>query len=99
MALLKILDVTALWNANLLTSVITNIANADKTHRMPLMFLLGALQILVYFVVFSFLIKKFNYHTPGREGEPAQRENSGAFTASPAAPPRPGARPPPGDRR
>ena len=33
MALLKILDVTALWNANLLTSVITNIANADKTHR------------------------------------------------------------------
>ena len=79
MALLKILDVTALWNANLLTSVITNIANADKTHRMPLMFVLGALQILVYFVVFSFLIKKFNYHTPGREGEPA-----GAGAAAPA---------------
>ena len=43
------------------------------------MFVLGALQILVYFVVFSFLIKKFNYHTPGREGEPA-----GAGAAAPA---------------
>lgn len=67
MALLKLLDITALWNANLLTSILTNIANVDKTHRMPLMFVLGIIQILVYFVVFSFLIKKFNYHTPGRE--------------------------------
>ena len=71
MALLKIFGVIALWNANLLTTVITNLANADKTVRMPLMWLLGALQIVVYFVVFSFLIKKFNYHTPGREGDPA----------------------------
>lgn len=70
MALLKIFGVVALWNANLLTSILTNIANADKTVRMPLMWLLGALQIVVYFVVFSFLIKKFNYHTPGREGDP-----------------------------
>ena len=74
MALLKILDVTALWNANLLTSVITNIANADKTHRMPLMFVLGALQILVYFVVFSFLIKKLDLKTPGREDDDADSE-------------------------
>ncbi len=72
MALLKVFGVVALWNANLLASIFTNIANADKTVRMPLMFLLGLIQILVYFVVFSFLIKKFNYHTPGREGEPAQ---------------------------
>ncbi len=70
-ALLKAFGVIALWNGNLLASIITNIANADKTVRMPLMFLLGALQILVYFVVFSFLIKKFKYHTPGREGDTA----------------------------
>ena len=31
---------------------------------------MGALEILVYFLVFTFLIKKFNYHTPGREGDP-----------------------------
>ena len=31
------------------------------------MWVLGLLQIVVYFLVFTFLIKKFNYHTPGRE--------------------------------
>lgn len=83
MALLKVFGVIALWNANLLTSVLTNIANADKTVRMPLMWVLGALQIVVYFVLFSFLIKKFNYHTPGREGEPAP---AGAVAAAADAP-------------
>ena len=69
-ALLKVFGIIALWNGNLLASIVTNIANMDKTVRMPLMFLLGAIQILVYFLVFSFLIKKFKYHTPGREGDP-----------------------------
>ena len=67
MALLKAFGVVALWNGNLLGSILTNIANADKTNRMWLMWVLGLLQIVVYFLVFTFLIKKFNYHTPGRE--------------------------------
>lgn len=86
MALLKQFGVIALWNSNLLTSIITNIANADKTVRMPLMFVLGIVQILVYFFVFSFMIKKFNYHTPGREGEPGQAK---VEDAAPAAEPFP----------
>lgn len=85
MALLKVFGVIALWNANLLTSVLTNIANADKTVRMPLMWLLGALQIVVYFVLFSFLIKKFNYHTPGREGDPAPAGSAPLVQAAAAA--------------
>ena len=40
----------------------------EKTHW-PVMMILGLAQIIVYFVVFSFLIKKFNYKTPGREDE------------------------------
>lgn len=84
MALLKALGIIALWNGNLLATIITNIANADKTVRMPLMFLLGVLQAVVYFVVFSFLIKKFNYHTPGREGEPGASAEPEQKTASPA---------------
>lgn len=83
MALLKALDVVALWNGNLLGSILTNIANADKTNRMWLMWVLGLLQILVYFVVFSFLIKKFKFHTPGREGEP-QGSGSAAIPSSDA---------------
>ena len=70
MALLKAFGVIALWNGNLLGSILTNIANASKTNRMWLMWVLGLAQIVVYFLVFSFLIKKFHYHTPGREGEP-----------------------------
>ena len=77
MAMLKAFDVVALWNGNLLGSILTNIANADKTNRMWLMWVLGLLQIVVYFVVFSFLIKKFKFHTPGREGEP---QGSGSAT-------------------
>ena len=66
-ALLKICDVTAFCGGNLLASVLMNLsAGVEKTHW-PVMFLLGIIQIVLYFVVFSFLIKKFNYKTPGRE--------------------------------
>ena len=37
------------------------------------------MQIVVYFLVFSFLIKKFKYHTPGRE-EPVQTSAEPALT-------------------
>ena len=69
-AMLKVFDIVALWNGNLLASIVTNIANASKGHNVPMMFVMGALQALVYFVVFTALIKKFRYHTPGREGDP-----------------------------
>lgn len=66
-ALLKVFDVTAFCGGNLLASLIMNITvGVEKTHW-PVMIILGIVQILVYFVVFSFLIKKFNYKTPGRE--------------------------------
>ena len=82
MAMLKAFGVIALWNGNLLGSILTNIANASKTEKMWLMWVLGLVQIVVYFVVFTFFIKKFNYHTPGREGEPLA-----AGAAAPAAVP------------
>ena len=66
-ALLKIFDVTAFCGGNLIASVLLNLsAGVEKTHW-PMMFLLGFIEIIVYFVVFSFLIKKFKYKTPGRE--------------------------------
>ncbi|MDD7280704.1 MAG: PTS transporter subunit EIIC [Erysipelotrichaceae bacterium] len=75
-ALLKIFDVTAFCGGNLLASVLLNVsAGVSKTHW-PTMFILGIVQIILYFVVFSFLIKKFNYHTPGREEVAAETESS-----------------------
>ncbi len=69
-ALLKIFDVTAFCGGNLIASLLMNVsAGVSKTHW-PVMFALGIVQALLYFVLFSFLIKKFRFHTPGREGEP-----------------------------
>ena len=68
-ALLKVFDVTAFCGGNLLASILMNVTvGVEKTHW-PVMMLLGLVQIVVYFGVFSFLIKKFNYKTPGREDE------------------------------
>lgn len=73
-ALLKIFDVTAFCGGNLLASVIMNTTvGIEKTHW-PVMMILGIIQIIVYFVVFSFLIKKFNYKTPGREVDNIEKE-------------------------
>ena len=86
MAMLKAFGVIALWNGNLLGSILTNIANASKTEKMWLMWVLGLLQIVVYFVVFTFFIKKFNYHTPGREGEPLSAAAAAPAEAAAEAP-------------
>lgn len=68
-ALLKIFDVTAFCGGNLLASLLMNVVvGVQKTHW-PVMVALGIVQILVYYFLFSFLIKKFNYKTPGREDD------------------------------
>ena len=79
-ALLKIFDVTAFCGGNLLASLIMNITvGVEKTHW-PVMIILGIVQILVYFVVFSFLIKKFNLKTPGREDEDTSKDKEPSKT-------------------
>lgn len=66
-ALLKIFNVTAFCGGNLLASIIMNVSAGVEKTNYPMMFLLGAIEIVVYFVVFSFIIKKMDYATPGRE--------------------------------
>ena len=74
-ALLKIFDVTAFCGGNLLASLLMNIVvGVEKTHW-PVMVALGIVQILVYYFLFSFLIKKFNYKTPGREDDTDDTSN------------------------
>ncbi|KAA0948696.1 PTS glucose transporter subunit IIBC [Sporosarcina sp. ANT_H38] len=64
--LLKLFGVTAM-SGGLLNSVIMNVVLGVEKTNYPIYFLLGALQIVVYFVLFSFIIKKLNLKTPGRE--------------------------------
>ncbi len=67
MALIKILDIHMFTNAGIIGNVLYNLSYGAEGTKWPLGLLLGIIQIAVYFVVFSFLIKKFNFKTPGRE--------------------------------
>lgn len=85
-ALLKIFDVTAMCGGNLLASLIMNgTMGVEKTHW-PIMVLLGIVQILVYFFLFTFLIRKFNYATPGRETATAAVNTSDSAQSTQSAP-------------
>lgn len=73
--LLKAFHVTG-FTTNLLGSVLMNLsAGAEKTNY-PTLYLLALGEIVVYFVVFTVLIKAFDLRTPGRavEGTEQDRE-------------------------
>ncbi len=66
-ALLSIFDVTAFTGGNLITSSIMNVAFGAERTNFPMLFVLGISQIVIYFLVFTFLIQKLDLKTPGRE--------------------------------
>lgn len=65
-ALLKVFNIHAM-TTGLINSFVMNLAAGAERTNFPMMYLLAAIEIVVYFVVFVFLIKKFNLRTPGRE--------------------------------
>ena len=76
MVLLNALQVRA-FTSNLLGSLVFNLSAApQQTHRVPLLYLLGVLEILTYAVVFSAIIRVLDLPTPGRapERETAARQ-------------------------
>lgn len=75
-ALLKVFNVTAFCGGNLLMSLIMNVTDGVERTNWPVMLILGIAQIVLYFVLFSFLIKKFNLKTPGREDAPDADDTS-----------------------
>ena len=59
----------------MLASILMNLSAGVERTQWPTMLVLGIVQILLYFFLFSFLIKKFNYKTPGREDDLAETRN------------------------
>ena len=53
----------------MLASILMNLSAGVERTKWPVMLALGIVQILLYFFLFSFLIKKFGYKTPGREDD------------------------------
>ncbi|WP_169950497.1 PTS transporter subunit EIIC [Microbispora sp. H11081] len=56
-------------------------ATKDNTHNFWLIMLIGVIYFVLYYVIFSFLIKKLNIMTPGREPEPDVDSGESAETA------------------
>lgn len=78
MVILNILDIRAATNG--LSSMILNVALGSEMTKWPLLIGLGIAQILLYYFLFSFLIKKFNLKTPGREDKKSS-QNKGETEA------------------
>lgn len=73
--LLNVCGVTG-FTTNLLGSILMNLSAGVEKTNYPILYLLALLEIVVYFLVFTFLIKKFNLKTPGRaiEGTEGDKE-------------------------
>ena len=64
--LLHVFHVTG-FTTNLLGSILMNLSSGAEKTNYPTLYLLALCEILVYFVVFTVLIKAFHLRTPGRE--------------------------------
>ena len=69
LVLLKVLSIPAATQGGIINIMVSNLVLGVEKTNWPMMLLLGVLNAVVYFVVFSVLIKKLHLHTPGREGE------------------------------
>ncbi len=86
MVLLDLCGVTG-FTGGLLASLAMNLsAGVERTHY-PILYLLAAAEIAVYFLVFTFLIRRLDLRTPGREAPaaPAAREGGVPLAALLAA--------------
>ena len=73
MVLLNTLHVRA-FTVNLLGSLVFNLSAGTQRTNYPLLYLLGLLEILTYFVVFTVLIRALDLPTPGRAEKPQKPE-------------------------
>ena len=74
LVLLKVLSIPASVQGGIINIVVSNLVLGVEKTNWPMMLVLGVANAVLYFVVFSVLIKKLHLHTPGREGEEGEPE-------------------------
>lgn len=67
--LLKVFSLPAATSGGIINVIISNIVAGYERTKWPFMILLGLVVAVVTYVIFVFLIKKFDYKTPGREDD------------------------------
>ncbi len=87
LVLLKVLSVPASTSGGIVNIVVSNLVLGVEKTNWPAMLLLGVANAALYFFLFSFLIKKLDLHTPGREAESAGEGGSVAVAETSAAAP------------
>ncbi len=97
LVLLKVLSVPASTSGGIVNIVVSNLVLGVEKTNWPVMFVLGVANAALYFFLFTFLIKKLNLHTPGREEETedavalAEGQGAGAETVAAAGGEKPAA--------
>lgn len=87
LVLLHVFNIPASTAGGIINILVNNLVmGVDKTNW-PMMFVLGLADAVLYYFIFTVLIKKFNFHTPGREDESelAEAVSEGAAAAAVAA--------------
>lgn len=79
LVLLKVLSIPASTSGGIINIMISNLVLGVEKTNWPMLLLMGAIVSVVYYFLFTFLIRKFDMKTPGREPETAVE------TAAPAA--------------
>ena len=74
LVLLKVLSIPASVQGGIINIMVSNLVLGVEKTNWPMMLVLGVANAVLYFVVFSVLIKKLHLHTPGREGEEGEPE-------------------------
>lgn len=80
MVILNVLEIRAGMTG--ISSMLVNMALGVERTQWPLLLLLAVIEIIVYFLIFTFVIKKFNLKTPGREEDTETTEIETASTAA-----------------
>lgn len=79
LVLLKVFSIPASTSGGIINIMISNLVLGVEKTNWPLLLVMGAASAVIYYFLFTFLIKKLNLKTPGREAV-----ETAAATASPA---------------
>lgn len=69
LVLLKVLSIPASTSGGIINIMISNLVLGIEKTNWPMLLLMGVIVSVIYYFLFTFLIKKFNMKTPGREAE------------------------------
>lgn len=84
MVALKVCNLPVAVSGGMINAVLGNLVAGYERSHWPFMFILGAVLIAVTYFLYSFLIRKFNMKTPGREAV-SEEEKSAAVSEKAAA--------------